>query len=277
MASALLGFFKRLPAEVILAFLELLLMKDVLSLKDATYNVMSVFRKRIDPSEYLQLYYESTASKFAYRRQVPAVIQERAGSAVRKYIQRGFQFKRVTGNEWTHRSSFDQDACFIELSNGSHYPPPRKTLCADGALGPEFATFSEHPSARTTPQHSRDQQKDEVCRFNAKPRFRIIDAVDRHGISKENITYLNRHGYFTRAPFAKYMPEFDVLFEPTRRLQPVELFKHPFIEVVGAGFDKPASLYELGGRRLYLSCEGSGEVGYRTKVSINKEVCVQIM
>lgn len=54
MASALLGFFKRLPAEVILAFLELLLMKDVLSLKDATYNVMSVFRKRIDPSEYLQ-------------------------------------------------------------------------------------------------------------------------------------------------------------------------------------------------------------------------------
>ncbi|KAH7117288.1 hypothetical protein B0J13DRAFT_571206, partial [Dactylonectria estremocensis] len=39
------------------------------------------------------------------------------------------------------------------------------------------------------------------------------------------------------------MPEFDVLLEPTRRLQPVELFKHPFIvEVVGAGFDKPANV-----------------------------------
>ncbi|KAL6405695.1 hypothetical protein AUP68_10831 [Ilyonectria robusta] len=39
------------------------------------------------------------------------------------------------------------------------------------------------------------------------------------------------------------MPEFDVLFEPTRRLQPVELFKHPcIVEVVGAGFDKPANI-----------------------------------
>ncbi|KAH7109337.1 hypothetical protein EDB81DRAFT_769177 [Dactylonectria macrodidyma] len=85
--------------------------------------------------------------------------------------------------------------------------------------------------------------KDEVCRFNTKPRFRIIDMIDRHGISKENITYLNRHGYFTRAPFAKSMPEFAVLLEPTRRLQPVELFKHPFVvEVVGAGFDKPANV-----------------------------------
>ncbi|KAH7124304.1 hypothetical protein EDB81DRAFT_912433 [Dactylonectria macrodidyma] len=63
------------------------------------------------------------------------------------------------------------------------------------------------------------ENKDEVCRFNAKPRFRIIDTIDRHSISKENITYLNRHEYFTRAPFAKSMPEFN----------PVELFKHPFI------------------------------------------------
>jgi DNA ligase-4 len=87
------------------------------------------------------------------------------------------------------------------------------------------------------------ENKDEVYRFNAKPRFHIIDTVDRHGISKETITYLNRHGYFTRAPFAKSMPEFDVVFEAVRRLQPVELFKHPFVvEVVGAGFDKPANV-----------------------------------
>ncbi|KAJ4176423.1 hypothetical protein NW767_015447 [Fusarium falciforme] len=87
------------------------------------------------------------------------------------------------------------------------------------------------------------ENKDEVCRFNVKPRFRIVDAVDRRGISKEIITYLNRHGYFTRAPFAKSMPGFDVLFEPARRLQPVELFKHPFIvEVLGAGVDKSANV-----------------------------------
>ncbi|KFA48997.1 hypothetical protein S40293_09786 [Stachybotrys chartarum IBT 40293] len=87
------------------------------------------------------------------------------------------------------------------------------------------------------------ENKDEVCRFNSKPRFRIIDTIDRHGISKENITYLNRHGYFTRAPFAKSIPEFDILCESARRLQSVELFRRPFVvEVVGAGFDKPANV-----------------------------------
>ncbi|KAH7115591.1 hypothetical protein EDB81DRAFT_595044, partial [Dactylonectria macrodidyma] len=61
--------------------------------------------------------------------------------------------------------------------------------------------------------------------------------------NKDEVCRFNRHGYFTRAPFAKSMSEFDVLFEPARRLQPVELFKHPFIvEVVGAGFDKPANV-----------------------------------
>jgi DNA ligase-4 len=86
------------------------------------------------------------------------------------------------------------------------------------------------------------ENKDEVCHSNAKPRFRVIDIVDRHGISKEDIVYLNRHGYFRRVSFATFMPEFDVVFEPGRRLQPTELFNHPFVvEVVGAGFDKPAN------------------------------------
>ncbi|KAH8654719.1 hypothetical protein BGZ61DRAFT_486949 [Ilyonectria robusta] len=47
-----------------------------------------------------------------------------ADSAVQKYIQRGFQFKHATENEWTHRSALDQDGCFIKLSNGCHYSPP---------------------------------------------------------------------------------------------------------------------------------------------------------
>jgi hypothetical protein len=38
--------------------------------------------------------------------------------------------------------------------------------------------------------------KDEACGFNAKPGFHIIDLVDRHGISKENVLFLNRHCYF---------------------------------------------------------------------------------
>jgi DNA ligase 4 len=39
------------------------------------------------------------------------------------------------------------------------------------------------------------ENKNDVWRFDAKPRFRIIDVIDLHGISKENVLYLNRHGY----------------------------------------------------------------------------------
>jgi DNA ligase 4 len=86
------------------------------------------------------------------------------------------------------------------------------------------------------------ENRDEVCRFDAKPRFRIIDVIDRHGISKENMRYLNRHGYFEREPFAKQIHEFDVDFEDGRQLQPAELFKRPFpVELMGAGFDKPTN------------------------------------
>jgi DNA ligase 4 len=53
---------------------------------------------------------------------------------------------------------------------------------------------------------------------------------------------LNRHGYFERVPFANSIPEFDVGLDHKRQLQPAELFKHPFsVELIGAGFDKPAN------------------------------------
>src|SRR5436190_2023047 len=74
------------------------------------------------------------------------------------------------------------------------------------------------------------------------PRARIIDMIDHHGISKENMLFLNRHGYFQRAPFAKSIPEFDVSFDDGRQLEPAELFKRPFpVELMGAGFDKPTN------------------------------------
>jgi DNA ligase-4 len=86
------------------------------------------------------------------------------------------------------------------------------------------------------------ENKDEVCRSNARPRFRIIDRIDRHGISKEDILHLNRHGYFERVPFAISITEFDVKFDQGEQLQPAELFKHLFaVELVGAGFDRPAN------------------------------------
>jgi DNA ligase-4 len=69
------------------------------------------------------------------------------------------------------------------------------------------------------------ENKDEVCRFNVKPRLRIIDMIDQHSISRENILYLNHHGYFGQVPFTNSMPEFDVEFDLGRHLQPAELFK----------------------------------------------------
>jgi DNA ligase 4 len=86
------------------------------------------------------------------------------------------------------------------------------------------------------------ENKEQVRKFDDKPRFRIIDVVGRHGVSKKNMVYLNRHGYLERVPFARSIPEFDVTFEHGRRLQPAELFRRPFsVELMGAGFDKPAN------------------------------------
>jgi hypothetical protein len=70
-------------------------------------------------------------------------------------------------------------------------------------------------------------------------RFRIIDVVNRHGISKENMLCLNRHGYFERVLFDKSIVEFDIGFEYVQQLQPAELFTRPFsVELMDAGFDK---------------------------------------
>lgn len=86
------------------------------------------------------------------------------------------------------------------------------------------------------------QNKDEVLRFGAKPIFRIMDVINRYAISKENIKYLNRHGYFMQTSFATSAVEFSIYVNDARRTQPTELFRRPFVvEVVGAGFDKPAN------------------------------------
>lgn len=83
------------------------------------------------------------------------------------------------------------------------------------------------------------ENKEDISLHSSKPRLHIIDTIDRHGISKGDIVYINRHGYFSRVPFARSTPEYDVIFETGRGPQPSELFSHPFtVEVIGAGFDK---------------------------------------
>lgn len=86
------------------------------------------------------------------------------------------------------------------------------------------------------------ENKDEDCRFNTRPGFRITDRINRHGISKGDILYFNQRGYFERVSFAISITEFDVKFDQGQRLRPAELFKYPFVvELVGAGFDKLAN------------------------------------
>jgi len=71
----------------------------------------------------------------------------------------------------------------------------------------------------------------------------IPTRVDRYGVSKRHIRHLNKHGYFHRVPFARSREEMEVRIDQAQLRQPTELFKKPLVvEVVGAGFDKPADV-----------------------------------
>ncbi|KAF2190305.1 hypothetical protein K469DRAFT_723135 [Zopfia rhizophila CBS 207.26] len=86
------------------------------------------------------------------------------------------------------------------------------------------------------------ENKDQVCRLDVKPIFCILDMVDRQGLTKQDILFLNRLGYFQEIPFALSTPKLDVKLERGRLPWPTDLFKRPFVvDVMGAGFDKPAN------------------------------------
>jgi len=85
------------------------------------------------------------------------------------------------------------------------------------------------------------ENKDDVRRFDVKPKFRIVDTINRYNIS-EDILYLNQRGNFCQLPFAFSRPELVIKLDQSQPLRPTELFKYPFVvEVMGAGFDKPAN------------------------------------
>jgi DNA ligase-4 len=84
--------------------------------------------------------------------------------------------------------------------------------------------------------------KNDVCRFNARPEFLIVDTIGAHGISNRDFLFLNRHGYYREVPFAHYISEYRVELDLGQILPPTDLFKDPFVvELVGAGFDKTAN------------------------------------
>ncbi len=88
------------------------------------------------------------------------------------------------------------------------------------------------------------ENRDEVRRFSAKPRFRIVGVVSaaKTTISPDRTRLFNQLGQFERTPYASNRAEMEVIMD--QRLDtPTELFKNPFVvEVVGGGFEKPANV-----------------------------------
>jgi DNA ligase 4 len=84
------------------------------------------------------------------------------------------------------------------------------------------------------------ENKDQVRRHDVKSKFRVVARIDGHGVSKSNIRHLNQHGYFHRVPCARSRDEMEVRIDHAPSHQPTKLFKPVIVEVIGAGFDKPA-------------------------------------
>jgi DNA ligase 4 len=84
------------------------------------------------------------------------------------------------------------------------------------------------------------ENKAELDRFGAKPIYRIVDLLNAHNISGNDIEFLNEHGKFVQVPFAACREELEVKFDQKTMTRPTELFKQAFVaEICGAGFDKP--------------------------------------
>jgi DNA ligase-4 len=67
-----------------------------------------------------------------------------------------------------------------------------------------------------------------------------MSQIDRYGISKKNMLFLNRQGYFKRVPWSSFHPPIEINAGHLQVRRSAELFKRSFVvEVVGAGFDKP--------------------------------------
>jgi DNA ligase 4 len=76
-----------------------------------------------------------------------------------------------------------------------------------------------------------------------KPIFRVVARIDRYGVSKDLVQYLNQHGNFIRVPFACRRDEMEVIIDQKQLRRPTELFRTPFaVELMGAGFDWPADV-----------------------------------
>ena len=86
------------------------------------------------------------------------------------------------------------------------------------------------------------ENKAEVVRFGGKPRFKVTDTIDPHGVPRNDILEVNQRGQFMELPFALEHDEFDIEMAVSGVPPPTLLFRKPIVvEVMGAGFDKNSS------------------------------------
>lgn len=82
--------------------------------------------------------------------------------------------------------------------------------------------------------------KEAVTQSKAKPKFRVVDVIDRNCMSVRNMQYLNQMGEFSaRSPDSNHA--FDVECDQANIAPMGTMFKTPFVvEMLGCGFEKPS-------------------------------------
>ena len=89
------------------------------------------------------------------------------------------------------------------------------------------------------------ENKSEVLRWDARPSFRVVGTAGIHCVAKEDLVLINQLGQFRqmRIPEDEKLECFDITFDQVQMPLMTTAFSDPFVvEVMGAGFDRPAGV-----------------------------------
>jgi hypothetical protein len=87
--------------------------------------------------------------------------------------------------------------------------------------------------------------KEDVCRFGAKPCFKEIDVLSSSNVNTNLMERLNHLGYFQEEPFerGKVNEHFDIKHDQPQLRKMTHLFKQPIVvDLMGASFEKPSGV-----------------------------------
>jgi DNA ligase-4 len=82
--------------------------------------------------------------------------------------------------------------------------------------------------------------KDAVLQIRAKPKFRVVDTINRYSMNRQNLQILNQFGEFSACnPESSH--GFDIEYGQSNPTYMHSVFKTPFVvEMMGSGFEKPS-------------------------------------